>query len=158
MIAAVVLTHFWREKPSSHSSRHAYLGASLTTASPIPDWNVGKAVDAYLREPTDDCAALVWESFGNLDVRILSLKEQAARTVGGLRAEAEVERIELERLRDEQMPRFLSARARWKSAQAAFDALSASIDGRDGVENAAAILIHGRKRDLEAANRVSGRP
>lgn len=103
-------------------------------------------VVAYEAEPTSDRAAAVWEAFSEIDTRLAELKLIVSSRAGGTRAEAEVQRIELQRARDREMTRFAMTQARLKTAHAAFDALAASFD-RNGIRAAASVVARGMSAD-----------
>jgi hypothetical protein len=107
-----------------------------------PSVQLNRALAAYEWEPTPDRAAAVWEALAEVDGRIGELKGVVSRNSGGVRAEAEIERIELERLREEQLVRFAGVQARLRTARAAFDALASSTD-TDGIRAAASMVIRG---------------
>lgn len=112
-----------------------------------------QAVDAYLRQPTGDRLSRAWECFLVTDSRLAELKRKVAVTVGGARAEAELDRLDLQTLRDREMERFTGAQRRFQGALAACDALSDSIESGEGLQKAAAILAHGSERvDRARAN------
>ncbi len=108
--------------------------------------NLVVALDGYERQPNADRAVMVWEEFSAVDAQLKSLKELVTRCAGGARAEAEIDRLELQRLRDEQMSRFGRLQRRFNSALAAFNALSNSVSNGEGIQDAASRLVHGRSR------------
>src|ERR1700734_3838953 len=62
--------------------------------------DVGTAVEAYRKGPSEDRLLAVWDAFEDLDAGIAGLAHTVATTIGGERAEAEVDRIELQLHRD----------------------------------------------------------
>jgi hypothetical protein len=112
-------------------------------------------VSRYEREPTPEAAAAVWASFSSAGEKIAHLKERVAHTAGGARAEAELERIELEHTCDAQFARFAAVHARLQAAHEALDALAAATDPSSGIRAATSALIHGASPLVHG--RVSGR-
>lgn len=104
---------------------------------------LSRAVAAYEWEPTGERAVEVWTAFAAVDEKLAELRRLVAQRSGGARAEAEIERIELQRTREEEMARFAKAQARIEYARAAFNNLAASIDRREGVRAAAGMIARG---------------
>lgn len=129
--------------------------AERGTATPPPNvvlpsseqrWNealLKRVLAAYEWEPTGERAVDVWTAFAAIDSQLAKLKEEVSRKAGGARAEAEIQRIELQRVRNEQMERFAKAQARIRYAQVAFNNLAASINQREGIRAAASMITQG---------------
>lgn len=142
-----------RSWPSRHDTVTSPRIAAITDPASLPASEaelLRKAVDSYLREPTTERLSNAWERFSSVDSRLADLKRQVAATAGGVRAEAEVDRLNLQMLRDRELARFSAARNRFQGALFAFDALSNSIESGEGLQKAAAILAHGRERGDKA--------
>ncbi len=115
------------------------------------DTQLERVLAAYEWEPTGERAVDVWNAFASVDTRLAALKVEVAQRVGGPRAEAEIERIELQRVRDTQMERFVRTQERVKQARVAFNNLAASINRREGIRAAASMVqrgINGEARHL----------
>ncbi len=157
---AVALSGYVRNSTRSWPSRRGTAPAPriaiVTDPESLPEGEaelLRKAVDGYVREPTTERLSSAWERFSSVDTRLADLKRQVAATAGGARAEAELDRLNLQMLRDRQMERFAAARNRFQDALFAFDAFSNSIGSGEGLQKAAAILAHGRERaDAARAN------
>ena len=140
--------------PPTTVPRHpAALQTTVTEARLTP--TLESVVAQYEREPTTEAAAAVWTSFAATADKIAKLKQRVAATVGGVRAEAEVERIELEQKYDEQLARFASVHARIQAAREALDALATASDPSTGIRAAMGALIHGNAPLVHG--RVTGR-
>ncbi|MHA3770079.1 hypothetical protein ACXR0O_00915 [Verrucomicrobiota bacterium sgz303538] len=111
------------------------------------------AVTVYESEPTGEKAAEVWTAFARVDAKLVELKRLVAHRVGGRKAEAEIERIELQRLRDEQMTRFAKAQVRMVNALAALDVLAEARNSGDGVRAAASVIARGLGTERSAWTR-----
>jgi acyl-CoA reductase-like NAD-dependent aldehyde dehydrogenase len=101
-----------------------------------------RAVAAYEWEPTRERAAAVWDAFTQTDARLKELRLIVTSRAGGPRAEAELQRIELQRERDRQMARFAGVQIRMRTATEAFDALASSADP-EGIRVATSIVARG---------------
>jgi hypothetical protein len=150
---AIAISGYSRKSVLPLLARHggSELPIPATVAAPTENRNgepsdLITALDGYEREPTLEHAAVVWEQFTAVDSQLKSLKELVSHYAGGARAEAEINRLELQRLRDEQMSRFAGVQRRLNSALAAFNALSSSVRAGEGIQDAAASLVHGRVR------------
>lgn len=93
----------------------------------------------YERNPTPESAADVWDSLTQLADRIAGLAQTVARSKGGVRAEAELERITLARIYEVEGARFVTAQAR---TQAALEALAVISRRAGGGQGAAEIFVH----------------
>jgi hypothetical protein len=127
--------------------------AAIVPASKSP--TLESLVSQYEREPTPEAAAAVWASFSEAGDKVAKLKQRVAQTVGGVRAEAELERIELEHAYDAQLARFAAVHARLQAAHKALDALAAAADASSGIRAATTALIHGASPLVHG--RVTGR-
>lgn len=105
-------------------------------------------VDNYARNSVPENAAIAMEAFGSALETLKRLQIEAARTWGGTRAEAEVDRLELERLYKQQAVRFAALQARAEAARSALDALAAAAAvARDG--SAIDAFVRGGRRAPE---------
>ncbi|HEY2341560.1 MAG TPA: hypothetical protein VGH90_00960 [Chthoniobacteraceae bacterium] len=86
--------------------------------------NLVRTLEQYERRPTPELIAAAWEAFARIDSQLSALKRQVAESLGGARAEAEIDRIELQRWRDAQMERFSGAQRKIVSVMSALNSLS----------------------------------
>jgi len=128
-----------------------------TTAASLPQQpsTLESLIAQYEHEPTPEAAAAVWSAFSSIGDKIAALKERVAVTTGGVRAEAEIERIQLEHSYDQQLARFAAVHARLQAAHEAFDALTAATDAASGIRAATTALVHGASPLVHG--RVTGR-
>jgi acyl-CoA reductase-like NAD-dependent aldehyde dehydrogenase len=136
------------------------LASKDSSATDIPTI-ITRLVAAYEWEPNAERAAAMWSGLERLDEKLRELRSTVAREAGGRRAEAEIERIELQRLRESTMARITSTQNRLKTTRSSNDTLTASIDG-EGIRAAAAAIgqrmqREGRFRPWELAPHFSGR-
>lgn len=113
--AAVLTSGVLESTPGEVASRSAGLvqpnffeGASKPDAVS----RLRTALNAFDRTPSIALAGDVVEAFAALDDHLAELRTKAAKSAGGLRAELEISRIELERERDLHLERFHQASER----------------------------------------------
>jgi len=106
-------------------------------------------VDNYARNPIPENAANAVEAFGAVLDALKRLQTKVARTWGGTRAEAEVDRLELERLYRQQAVRFAALQARAAAARSALDALAATAAVQRG-DSALSPFSHGGRGGQKA--------
>jgi hypothetical protein len=109
-----------------------------------------RTLDGYERKPTAEVASAARDAFARIDSQLAALKRQAAESLGGARAEAEIDRLELQRWRDAQMERFSGAQERINTALMAFDAISKSIAPGDRDFGAGSALRNDRRPEARA--------
>ena len=122
---------------------------------------ITRLIAAYEWEPNAERAAAMWSGLERLDEKLRELRTLVAREAGGRRAEAEIERIELQRLRDSAAARITRTQNRLKTTRSAVDSLTAAIDG-EGIRAAAAAIgqrggAEGRFRPWNLAPRFERR-
>jgi hypothetical protein len=115
--------------------------------------DVTAAIEAYRKGPNEDRTLAVWEAFEDLDAKIAKLRHTVATTIGGQRAEAEVDRIELQLHRDAEMARFQGFQERWEAALMVINGLQSSTSPTPRPESAG--WISSRQAEREAGRQES---
>ncbi len=109
------------------------------------------ALAAYERAPTAEGSEAVWEALAGIERRIETLRAESARCAGSSRAEAEIERMELQRLCDEGTARCRATRNNLHRTLEALAALLHPSERAERSDGAACVLV----KDLRTAPAVS---
>lgn len=113
LVAAVGLGS-WTSADVELPRKSAVIGSITLDRNEAPDVasRLRHTLAAYLGDPSAELAEHVIEAFSAVNEHLADLRQRAAGSTGGLRAELVIEQIELERERDKQMERFSEANAR----------------------------------------------
>jgi hypothetical protein len=106
--------------PGAHQATWTHAAPAARDDAP----SLHELLRAFERQPTLPTARAISESLLDLQLRIRQLESIVARTSGGPRAEAEVERVELSMLHEEALSHLSRFRARlaWEEALTGSDA------------------------------------
>ena len=154
-ILPLVYTGVRRTPAAAAHLQRSFPHPTAATSLPSQPSTLDTLIAQYEHEPTPEAAAAVWSAFSSIGDKIAALKERVSATTGGVRAEAEVERIQLEHSYDQQLARFAAVHARLQAAHDAFDALTAATDAASGIRAATTALVHGASPLVHG--RVTGR-
>lgn len=107
--AAVIFAGVFDGGNGKHTSRSATLVAPEffdSVKEPDVSSRLKAALAAFEGEPSPTMAMAVLDALATFDRQLAELRQRAGNSTGGLRAELEIRRIELERERDLQLQRF----------------------------------------------------
>lgn len=111
LLAVALGTGLFRKAPAEPVRRSVSLVVPNTVPAPDVLSGLGVALSAYREHPSSELAEHVRVAFAAIDARLADLRQRAAASSGGPRAELVIQSIELERERDAQMRRFSEANA-----------------------------------------------